>query len=106
MNRQLEVRPAADRDLDEQAAYIAHRSVATADRLYQAARATFQKLCDMPLGGVWPSARPGAPKYYVWPIDGFPNHLVFYLVHDDRIEIVRVLHAARDIDSILGSEVT
>jgi len=31
---------------------------------------------------------------------GFPNHLVFYRVFDAEVEIVRVLHSARDMDTI------
>ena len=40
----------------------------------------------------------------VWRIQGFPNHLIFYRPIDGGIEVVRVLHAARDIDRALESE--
>lgn len=35
----------------------------------------------------------------VWPIRGFKNHLIFYQVRKGRLEIVRVLHAAQDIET-------
>ena len=34
--------------------------------------------------------------------DGFPNYLIFYRPVESGIEIIRVLHAKRDIDLLLG----
>lgn len=39
-----------------------------------------------------------------WPIQGFEKHLIFYLVFENTIDIVRVLHSARDIEGILEEE--
>ena len=36
-----------------------------------------------------------------WSVKGFEKHLIFYLSVDNYIEIVRILHAARDIEAIL-----
>jgi toxin ParE1/3/4 len=33
---------------------------------------------------------------------GFRNYLVFYRVDSGRVEIIRVLHGARDISAILS----
>jgi toxin ParE1/3/4 len=38
------------------------------------------------------------------PINDFEKYLIFYRVRPKRIEVVRVLHGARDIDSILAEE--
>jgi plasmid stabilization system protein ParE len=35
---------------------------------------------------------------------GFERHLIFCRLIQDGIEVIRVLHAARDIDGILGQE--
>jgi toxin ParE1/3/4 len=35
-----------------------------------------------------------------WPVSGFRNYLIFYRRISSGIEIVRVLHGARDIESI------
>jgi len=35
-------------------------------------------------------------------IPRYPNYIVFYRVADPGVEVVRVLHAARDIDKIFG----
>jgi toxin ParE1/3/4 len=39
-----------------------------------------------------------------WRLPGFGNHLIFYLTNEQCIEIVRVLHGARNIDAILRNE--
>jgi toxin ParE1/3/4 len=35
------------------------------------------------------------------PISGFPKHLIFYSVEDRTVLILRVLHGARDLESLL-----
>lgn len=53
----------------------------------------------------------GVAKEYVDPvlarvrmlrIAGFDNYLIFYRPGENGIEIIRVLHAKRDIDSLFG----
>ena len=55
--------PAADRDLDDQAAYLAtEASLDTALRFDYAASVTFGKTTSMPgIGEQWPSAHPRRP---------------------------------------------
>lgn len=38
----------------------------------------------------------------VWDITGFDVYLIFYLPRSQTTEIVRVLHAARDIANLLS----
>jgi toxin ParE1/3/4 len=38
-----------------------------------------------------------------WRIKNFQDYLVFYRVQDDRVEILRVLHGARDLEGILST---
>jgi toxin ParE1/3/4 len=97
------VRPRADFDVDEQAEYIARDSVAAARRFYEAVEKTFEQLANMPgMGSSWESRDPRYADLRVWPVHGFGKHLIFYRAISDGVEIVRVLHSARDIDSILG----
>ena len=106
MTPRYRVLPAADRDLDDQAAYLAHEaSLETALRFYDAADATFQTLARMSgMGERWVSPEPRLDGLRVFRIKGFENHLVFYRPTEDGIAIVRVLHGARDIDSVLNDE--
>jgi len=105
MTAHYRVLPAADRDLDDQAAYLATQaSLDTALRFYDAASFTFAKLAGMPgIGERWPSANPRLAGLRVWRIEHFEKHLIFYRPVDDGIEIVRIIHAARDLESVLES---
>ena len=38
----------------------------------------------------------------MWHVVGFPNHLIFYRPTESGIEVIRVLHAKRDIESLFG----
>jgi toxin ParE1/3/4 len=39
-----------------------------------------------------------------WQIRGFASYLIFYRPSSDGIEVIRVLHGARDIETILEAE--
>ena len=106
MTPHYNVLPAADRDLDGQAGYLMQAAgLETALRFYDAAAATCEKLARMPgMGERRESPHPRLAGLRVWRIEGFPNHLIFYRPIDGGIEVVRVLHAARDIDPALESE--
>ncbi len=98
--------PAADRDLDDQAEYLAREAnLETALRFYEAANRTFQELARMPgLGERRESDHPRLAGLRVHTIEAFPNHLAFYRQTAEGIEIVRVLHGARDLERILESD--
>jgi len=36
-----------------------------------------------------------------WPIEGFDDMKIYYLVADDALTVVRILHGRRDIERIL-----
>jgi toxin ParE1/3/4 len=76
MTAQYRVLPAADRDLDDQAAYLAAQaSLDQALRFYDAASATFAKLASMPgIGERWPSTNPRLAGLRVGWIEGFEKH--------------------------------
>ena len=103
MTSHYRVLPAADRDLDELAAYLeTEASLETALRFYDAASSTFARIAGMPsIGERWSSSHPRLAALRVWRIEGFENHIVFYRPVDDGIDIVRVLHGSRDIDRAL-----
>jgi len=43
------------------------------------------------------------PVLSSWRIEGFEKHLIFYRAADNDIEIIRIIHAVRDIDHVLES---
>lgn len=100
------VRPAADADLDDHAAYLAREAgLDIARRFYDAAATTFEQIARMPgIGDRRPTANTRLEGLRVSRIQGFEKHLIFYPPVPDGIEIVRVLHGARDLDRLLESE--
>jgi len=96
-------RAAAGQDLDEQAAFMGQDSPHAGIRFLEAADHAFELLASMPeMGSAWESDKPACAGLRFWPIRGFEKHLIFYRPLEDGIEVVRVLHAARDIESIFG----
>ena len=105
MRRRVVIAPDAEVDLDGLAAYIAEDDLKAALRLYTAAENAFNQLLSMPeIGSTRESVAPRLRGLRMWPIPDFPNHLIFYRPTTVGIEIVRVLHAARDIPGVLEDE--
>ena len=47
-------------------------------------------------------ARRGLRAVRVWPVPRFRRFLIFYRVTEKTVEVVRVLHSARDVARVLG----
>ena len=103
MKRAILVRRAAERDLDEQAEYLATQgNLERALRFYRAAEVTFELLASRPwIGKVNQFRSRFLINVRTFPLKGFPKHLVFYLPIEHGVEIIRVLHGARDLEILL-----
>lgn len=65
-------------------------------------RASADELAQMPrLGRLCGFRRPSLRRVRGWPVKGFANWLIFYLPLRDGVEILHVLHGARDVESLL-----
>ncbi len=106
MSGQVVKRPHALRDLDEAAASIQDQSGPDrAIRFLRAADSTFAMLAGMP--GIGTRYEPDEPLYAdlrFFPITRHRKFLAFYRPLPDGIEVLRVLHGARDIAGILAEE--
>jgi toxin ParE1/3/4 len=92
-------------DLNEQAKFIQRDSPDAAIRFLAAAEASFRLLADMPeLGERQEFGRPELAGLRAWQVRGFENYLIFYRRIDHGVEVVRVLHAARDIAAIFDDQ--
>jgi toxin ParE1/3/4 len=87
----------------EHADYLGHQGGRSlSKRFLNAADATFRQLLTSPeLGSLCLFRHSEAQDLRVWRVKGFEKHLIFYRSDASGIEIVRVLHSARDIDRIL-----
>jgi toxin ParE1/3/4 len=99
-------RPAANRDLVGIYRYYAREAgLRVADRFFAEAEATFTRLASMP--GIGTRYEPDEPLYAglrYFPVSRFRVYLVFYRPLPGGIEVLRVLHGARDIHAILAEE--
>jgi toxin ParE1/3/4 len=96
--------PRVDSDIDACLSWIAKDNPAVALRFLDALRAYLRYPSRMP--GI------GSPRYAEIPlvhgvrmlaIKDFENYLLFYLEHEDCVDVIRVLHGARDIPEALHS---
>lgn len=93
----LQLTHAADADLESIWRFVAERSgPASADRLEKALHQTFKRLAKSPAMGSLREDLAAAS------IRLFPHrpYLIAYRERGDGIEVLRVLHAARDVESL------
>jgi toxin ParE1/3/4 len=98
------VRPRAWREIDRQVEYLQDQAGAElAERFLDGVLQTFDQLAQMPqLGDPCNFRRAALKRLRRWPVQGFERWLVFYFPRRDGIEVVHLIHGARDIGSILG----
>lgn len=93
------------RDLIEQATYIAQDNLDASDRFLAAAEETFKQLARMPaMGRLREFSHPKLAGIRQQSIKGFRKYLVFYRITESCVEILRVLHVARDIEANFEEE--
>lgn len=106
MSSRVTQRPRARLDLLEQFVYFGEQAgVELADRYIAAVEGTCLLLADQPFSGV--SYDAGIARLNGlrrMPVRGFFSYLLFYLPGEEGIDLVRVLHAGRDIDDIFATE--
>jgi plasmid stabilization system protein ParE len=92
----LRRREGVDDDVFEQAVYLAQRSPMTATRFVDAVETTLKELAKTP--GI------GSPKHFknsalaavrTWRVDGFPNHLIYYIPIAGGVDVLAILHGAQ-----------
>ena len=90
----------AEADLDQITTYIAERSIEIALNFVQELREKCKSLADAPRG------YPLVPRLEHLGIRRHPfgNYLIFYRVGTNAIEVVHVLHGARDYERLLFPE--
>ncbi len=101
------IRPLAREDILRQYEYylLEVESELVAVRFLTAVQSAIAQVCRQP--------GTGSPKALrnlklaglrSWPVRGFPNMRVYYLLSNDVLRVVRVLHGKRDIELILEEE--
>jgi toxin ParE1/3/4 len=95
------IRPQVYGDIAESAQFIGRDNLGTADRFIDACDSTFQLLSAAPqMGEVVPSAVHKLSGMRSFRIQGFPI-VALYIERDLAIEILRVIHGARDLENLI-----
>ncbi len=83
--------------------YTREAGLTVARRFFEKVDTTTEHLAEMPgMGALYHSDLKHLSGMRSFPISGFEKHLVFYRPVKDGIEIIRVIHSARDVWNILG----
>lgn len=92
------ISPEAVQDMEDISSYIAMDNPEAAERVMQAFEAAVALLAIQPELG---QHKPLLRGLRLWVVTEFPAYLMFYRQHERQIEVVRVLHGARDVKSLL-----
>ena len=96
---QVTRRPLAETDILEIWDYIADDSLTAADRWVDHLDEQFRMLATQPMmGRARDELAPGVRSF------PFGRYVVFYVPLTNGIDVVRVLHGARDIDAVFNPE--
>lgn len=104
--KKVTFRPRAWEDVQQSAEYLADEaSVQVAEHFLDAVIEVTRRLAEMPqIGSRCQFDHAGLRGMRRLPVIGFEKLLIFYQASDNGVEVVRVLHGARDIASILSPE--
>lgn len=103
VRRIVQYLPSAEADLASQAAYFATRDPGLIRRFALAVAHEAERMLAMPeLGSKFPGSREDLRDLRISRPPRFPNHLIFYRNSAAEIEIVRILHAAQDWQSMFS----
>jgi len=81
---------------------IAKDSPRSAQKFLLAVERLAIRLTSIPeMGPKFDAEHPELTGLRVFPIPRFKRYLLFYRIHDEAIEVVRIIHGARDLPSIL-----
>jgi toxin ParE1/3/4 len=98
----LAIRIRAKIDLGEIVDYLAERNETAAIEFVESVHREFQLLKEHPNVVTKLSTTPRRLRgLRSWPVKNFRNYLIFYIGNKRLVEIVRLLHGARDIGRII-----
>ena len=100
---QVIVRNRATQDIRQQANYIlVNGNRESGEKFLEFVEYTFTQLAITPnMGRVVPLLLADMGTIRQWRIKNFKDYLIFYKVQEERVEVLRVLHGARDLEDLL-----
>jgi toxin ParE1/3/4 len=99
------VSPQAEADVVAIACYIAENNPEAGERFVDAAYTTFRFLTTQPeLGRPRRFANSTLIGLRSWRVARFTRYLIFYRCRGSEVEILRVIHGARDLEALFREE--
>jgi plasmid stabilization system protein ParE len=101
------IRPRAREDILRQFRWylVEQDAPDAAFRFLDAVDASVEQLLGMPeMGAPKPLNNPVLEGLRSWPVKGFEEMRIYYVVQGETLRVVRVLHGKRDLSRILESE--
>ena len=100
--KQVRVSPKADHESDVFADFIAKDDLDAALRFLEAAQVTYSLISENPaIGSLRFEVLTDIRGLRVISVNGFENHLVFYIERQNYVDVIRILHSSRDIPAAL-----
>lgn len=102
----LFIQAAAEQDILGQVEWYAEKGLADiARRFHRAVLDAIDALLAMPSAAPpRPTGNPRLAGLRAWPVKDFDEFWVYYLVHDELLTVMRVLHDKRDVAGILSDQ--
>ncbi len=96
----------AEQDIDSAARYYDQEgSLALGLRFYDSVEGGLLQISRNPeIGSLRHSNNATLAGVRYWPVPSFENHLIFYRVTPEAVDVLRVLHGARDLFALLTEE--
>jgi toxin ParE1/3/4 len=95
----FDIFPQARTDIAEISRYISEQNLSAANRFVDAIDQMIQHLCDNPTIGECLYSDPTS-KIRVTFVSGFRNYLIFFRQEETQLQVLRVLHGARDFSKL------
>jgi len=100
---QVVVLPRTKRDAHDIDGYLAARNPAVADRFHENLQATLNLQAALATpGSPWISPNPALADLRWTRVKGFASYVIFLKVRGHTLDVVRVLHAAQDLEAALS----
>ena len=104
MSQEIVESDEAIKDAIDTADYIAaQRNLNASDEFLAAVKEGYRLLALMPsAGSLRDYGNPALTGMRMWPVPRFRNYLIFYLVTQEQVKILRVLHGAQNLEAIFA----
>jgi len=90
-------------DIEDIVLFIAQDSPKSAQAFRETLEQTCALLADMPdMGAARDFENPLLAGIRLWPLKRFEKYLLFYRTPGDTVEIIRVVHGARDLPALFS----